>query len=75
MKYYENNGSLFTSNSSVVDKHFIEITQEEYELKLSKIEVKKDATLTEDEWDICIDMATEQDYQNALAELGVEFND
>ena len=72
MKYYENNGSLYTSNAPITNEDFVEITQEEYALKLSKIEVKQDTPPTGDEWGICIDDATEQDYQNALAEMGVE---
>lgn len=72
MKYYENNGSLYTSNAPITNEDFVEITQEEYKLKLSKIEVKQDTPPTEDEWFVNIDEATEQDYQNALAEMGVE---
>ena len=72
MRYYECKGNLYTSNIPIINDEFIEITQEEYKLKLSKIEVKQDTPPTEDEWIVDVDEATEQDYQNALAEMGVE---
>ena len=75
MKYYECNGSLYTSNAPIINDEFVEITQDEYESKLSKIKVEQPTPSDEDEWGICIDGATEQDYQNALAELGVVFDD
>jgi hypothetical protein len=74
MKFYESNGNLYTSNAPIDNEKFVEITQEEYELKLSKIEVKQDNTPTEDYWGDDDNIATEQDYQNALAEMGVELN-
>ena len=75
MKYYENSGSLYTSNAPISNGDFIEITKDEYDLKLSKIKVEQPTPSDEDKWDIVVDMATEQDYQNALAEMGVVFND
>ena len=75
MKYYENNGTLYTSNAPIVNDEFVEITKEEYDLKFSKIKVDQEPPNDEDEWFVDIDMATEKDYQNALAELGVKFDD
>ena len=75
MKYYENNGTLYTSNAPISDDNFVEITKDEYELRLSKVKVEYTPPLTEeDEW-VSIDTATEQDYQNALAEMGVKFDE
>ena len=75
MKYYENNGSLYTSNAPITNEDFVEITQDEYELRLSEIKVEKTILPTEDEWGISIDDATEQDYKDALAEMGVKFDE
>ena len=74
MKYYENNGALYTSNIPINNEDFVELAQEEYELRLGKIKVEPSPPSTEeDEW-FSIDSATEQDYQNALEELGVDLN-
>lgn len=76
MKYYENNGILYTSNAPITNVDFVEITKEEYELRLSKVKVEYTPPSTEeDEWNIGIDDATEQDYINALIELGVTFDE
>ena len=72
MKYYENNGTLYTSNAPISNDEFVEVSKDEYELKLSKIKVEQTPPSTEDEWIVDVDEATEQDYQNALAEMGVE---
>ena len=72
MKYYEKNGMLYTSNTPINNDDFLEITQEEYELRLDKIKVEHSTSSDEDEWFVEIDTATEQDYQNALAEMGVK---
>lgn len=75
MKYYENDGALFTSSAPIVNNNFVEISKEEYESKLSKIKIEQHIPLTGDEWGCSIDEATEQDYQDALAEMGVNFNE
>lgn len=76
MKYYEYNGSLYTSNTPINNEDFLEITQEEYELRLSKVKVEyAPPSIEEDEWSVGIDDATEQDYINALIELGVKFDE
>ena len=75
MRYYENNGTLYTSNAPINNENFVEITQEEYESKLSKIKIEQSIPPAEDEWDISIDAATEQDYKDALVELGVVFDE
>ena len=72
MKYYEHNGALYTSNAPISNVDFVEITKEEYELRLGNIKVEQVPPSTEDEWFVNVDEATEQDYQNALAEMGVE---
>lgn len=72
MRYYECKGNLYTSNIPIINDEFIEITQEEYELRLGNIKVEQVPPSTEDEWFVNIDEATEQDYQDALAEMGVE---
>ena len=72
MKFYESNGNLYTSNAPINNEDFIEITKDEYELKLSKIKVESVPPSTEDEWFVSVGGATEQDYQNALVEMGVE---
>ena len=74
MKYYENNGSLYTSNAPISNEDFVEISKDEYDLKLSKIKVEQPTPSDEDEWGISNE-ATEQDYQEALAEMGVVFDD
>ena len=71
MNYYTQDGNLYTSNLPINSKDFIEITKEEYELKLSEIEVIEGVVDTEDYWGV--DEATETDYINALESLGVEF--
>lgn len=75
MKFYENNGTLYTSNAPISNVDFIEITKDEYNLKLSKIKVEQTPPSTEDEWFETVDGVTEQDYQNALAEMGVKFDE
>lgn len=76
MNYYEKNGTLYTSNAPINNEDFLEITQEEYELRLSNIRVEHVPPSTEeDEWNIGIDDAAEQDYINALIELGVKFDE
>ena len=75
MKYYKHNAILYTSNAPISNENFVEISKDEYDLKLSKIKVEQPTPSDEDEWGICIDDATEQDYQNALEEMGVVFDD
>lgn len=80
MKYYEHNGILYTLNAPIINDEFVEITQDEYESKLSKIKVEYIPPSTEDgdDWtsvDITTEQATEQDYQEALAEMGVVFDE
>lgn len=72
MKYYEKNGTLYTANTPINSDDFVEITKDEYELKLIEIKVERVPPSDQDEWFIDVDMATEQDYVNALAEMGVE---
>lgn len=75
MRFYEHNGSLYSSNAPIINEDFVEITQDDYELRLSKIRVKQSIVSTKDEWSVGIDDITEQDYINALEELGVVFDD
>ena len=75
MKYYECNGNLYTSNTPIVSQDFTEITKDEYELRFDKIKVEQPILSEEDVWDIGFDDATEQDYKDALTELGVNFNE
>lgn len=75
MNYYEKNGTLYTSNAPINNEDFLEITQEEYELRLDKIKVEYTPPSTEDYWGDDNNIATEQDYQDALAEMGVVFDD
>ena len=85
MRYYKNisNGYVISVG---VGEGFTEITQEEYNTLLSKIHekptkdgyayrLKSDLTWEEYEYvPIVFEEATEQDYQNALAEMGVDLN-
>ena len=72
MNYYTHNGNLYTSNLPINSEDFIEITKEEYDLKLSEMKVVELPVDTEDYWGT--DTATESDYIKALESLGVEFN-
>ena len=74
MKYYEYNGSLYTSNAIISNGGFAEITKDEYEERLSKIRVEQEPP-NKEEWGVSVDEATEQDYRNALEEMGVVFNE
>ena len=71
MNYYIHNGNLYTSNLPINSEDFIEITKEEYELKLSTMKVVEWPVATEDYWGE--DTATESDYIEALESLGVVF--
>ena len=72
MKYYEHNGNLYTSNSPLNNKEFVELTQEEYELQLNKIKVEYSLpSIEENEW-IGIDTIIEQDYMDTPVEMRIE---
>lgn len=70
MNYYLKNGDLYTSNLPVDDVGFVKITEEEYLLRLSEIQVEQEQA-EEDEW--FINTASEGDYIEALKSLGVVF--
>ena len=73
-KYYVNNGNLYCSEVPIQGEGFDEISEEEYEKRISEVSEKKEAGVPVDDIDIWESeaLATDSDYISALESLGGE---
>ena len=74
-RFYMNKGNLYSSEVPIQGEGFDEISEEEYERRISEVSEKKEAGIPVDNTDNLEseDLATDSDYISALESLGVDF--
>lgn len=72
MIYYANGSKLYASDVEIADESFAQITEDEYNTRLSNAIKNREQGNPTDE--LNGNIATENDYINALESLGVDFN-